>query len=69
MTVSKKTLEISGKPMVPLILGYPALIFEEDGLRKTTKVLRLVEHSATEIEFETENTQYRLHIPMRRSIV
>ena len=55
--------------MVPLILGYPALIFEEDGLRKTTKVLRLVEHSATEIEFETENTQYRLHIPMRRSIV
>lgn len=68
MKTEKKVLEITGRPMVPLVLGYPALIYEEDGLRKTTPVLSLETSSQTEIRFETLNTQYTLHIPQRGGV-
>lgn len=60
--MSKKIIEITGRPLAPIRIGGPALIRESDGVRQTSRVLHVIQHSQTETEFETENTWYRLHI-------
>lgn len=62
MNQEKKTLEITGLPLVPLSVGRSAYIFESDGTRGTSRVLAIQHSSQTEIDFETLNTHYLLHV-------
>lgn len=62
MNPKKKTLEITGNPHLPLTVGMPAFIDEADGLRKTSCVLRIERRGQSEVAFETQNTQYLLHL-------
>ncbi len=62
MNQEKKTLEITGLPLVPLSVGRSAYIFESDGTRRTSRVLAIQHSSQTEIDFETLNTHYLLHV-------
>ena len=56
MNQEKKTLEITGLPLVPLSVG------RSDGTRRTSRVLAIQHSSQTEIDFETLNTHYLLHV-------
>lgn len=61
--MDKKTIQISGTVLEPLVVGRPAFIRELDGrYRITTAVQSLESVSADEIHFETQNTLYRLHL-------
>ena len=51
MNQEKKTLEITGLPLVPLSVGRSAYIFESDGTRRTSRVLAIQHSSQTEIDF------------------
>lgn len=62
MNQEKKSLEITGQPLVPLSVGRSAYIFEADGTRMTSHVLTINHASQTEIDFETLNTRYHLHV-------
>ena len=62
MNQEKKTLEITGLPLVPLSVGRSAYIFASDGTRRTSRVLAIQHSSQTEIDFETLNTHYLLHV-------
>ena len=55
---NKKTLEIKGTPLYPVTVGMPAIVSEQEGVRRTSKVLSVKEISQTEIFFETLNTNY-----------
>ena len=57
MSNRKKTLEITGCPF-----GYSAFICETNGMRRTSIVLSMEMVSQTEIQFETCNTNYHLHL-------
>ncbi|MBQ9839847.1 MAG: hypothetical protein IJO56_10225 [Oscillospiraceae bacterium] len=59
---SKKSLEIKGTPLYPVAVGMSAFISEHDGVRRTSTVLKVKEISPAEIQFETRNTNYRLHL-------
>ena len=59
---NKKTLEIKGTPLYPVTVGMPAIVSEQEGVRRTSKVLSVKEISQTEIFFETLNTNYLLHL-------
>lgn len=45
-----------------MAVGDSAYIFGTDGVRRTSRVLRMEEISPEEIRFETLNTNYRLHL-------
>lgn len=60
--MNKKTLEITGYPLYPITVGYSAFICETNGMRRTSTVLSMELVSQTEIQFETCNTNYYLHI-------
>lgn len=62
MNDRKKTLEITGYPLYPITVGYSAFIRETNGMRRTSTVLSMETISRTEIQFETCNTNYYLHI-------
>lgn len=62
MNIWKKKLEITGWPVYPIAIGEPALISEDTGLRRTSTVLCMKKKSQTEVQFETLNTSYRLHL-------
>ena len=62
MSNRKKTLEITGCPLYPITVGYSAFICETNGMRRTSTVLSMELVSQTEIQFETCNTNYYLHI-------
>ena len=57
MNQEKKTLEITGLPLIPLSVGRSAYIFESDGTRRTSRVLAIQHSSQTEIDFETLNAR------------
>lgn len=61
MMKQKKLIEITGRLVFPIKIGASALIEENEGLRKTSTVLR-VKNSQSEIQFETMYTNYLLHI-------
>lgn len=66
MNIWKKKLEITGWPVYPIAIGETALISEDTGLRRTSTVLRMKKKSQTEVQFETLNTSYRLHLSSPR---
>ena len=45
---NKKTLEIKGTPLYPVTVGMPAIVSEQEGVRRTSKVLSVKEISQTE---------------------
>lgn len=66
---NKKMLEIKGTPLYPVTVGMPAVISEQEGVRRTSKVLSVKEISQTEIFFETLNTNYLLHLAAKEAAV
>lgn len=66
---NKKTLKIKGTPMYPVTVGMPAIISEQEGVRRTSRVLRVKEISQAEIFFETLNTNYLLHLAAKEAAV
>ena len=62
MTMAKISRIISGSPVRPITVGEPALIHENDGLRRTTPVVSVRRISSREVRFETRNTHYVLKI-------
>ena len=62
MSNRKKTLEITGCPLYPITVGNSAFICEANGMRRTSIVLSMEMVSQTEIQFETCNTNYHLHL-------
>lgn len=58
---------ISGSPVRPIAVGESALIRETDRLRRTTPVMDVRRVSASEIRFETRNTQYVLKVQTCKS--
>lgn len=59
---NKKTMEISGTLLYPVTVGMAAFISEESGMRRTSTVLNVQKLSQAEIQFETRNTFYHLHL-------
>lgn len=59
---NKKTLELNGTLLYPVTVGMAAFISEEDGMRRTSTVLQVQKRSQSEIQFETRNTFYHLHL-------
>ena len=47
----------------------PAIVSEQEGVRRTSKVLSVKEISQTEIFFETLNTNYLLHLAAKEAAV
>lgn len=66
---NKKTLEIKSTPLYPVTVGMPAIVSEQEGVRRTSKVLSVKEISQTEIFFETLNTNYLLHLAAKEAAV
>lgn len=63
MNQQKKTLCIAGSMLLPIEVGQPAVIIDNDGgYRQTSTVLKMERLSASVIKFETQNTFYFLHI-------
>lgn len=62
MKSEKKNIEIIGQLLYPIVVGSSAFIHEADGVRRTSTVLSLDRISQTEIQFETRNTNYHLHL-------
>lgn len=58
----KKCLEITGSLIFPIEVGHSAFVREASGIRRTSKVLSTETLSPTEIQFETNNTIYCLHL-------
>lgn len=69
MNANKKSTEITGRLLCPIVIGKPAFIHESDGVRRTSTVLRLEELSKTEVRFETRNTNYHLHLQGKGAVV
>lgn len=62
MNNQKKSIEITGWLLYPIAVGNAAFIHETNGMRRTSTVLSLEVISRTEIRFETQNTNYCLHL-------
>lgn len=62
MDECKKCLEITGSLIFPIEVGHSAFVREASGMRRTSIVLSMEALSPTEIQFETNNTNYRLHL-------
>lgn len=59
----KKTLCIAGSMILPIVVGQPAVISElNGGYRQTTAVVAVKRLSESIIKFETQNTNYLLHV-------
>ena len=62
MNNTKKMLEITGNLICPITVGESAFIREAGGLRRTSAVLSMEPPSQSDIRFETQNTNYLLHL-------
>ena len=49
---------LSGVPVLPIVVGSPALIYHHGRMTRTTAVLDVYRQSATEIRFETKHALY-----------
>ena len=63
-SVIKEQKEITGTPVMPIMVGRPAFIQEAAGLRRTSIVLQVEFRPPSEICFETLNTHYTLMVPV-----
>lgn len=59
---TKKVVEITGDLIYPITVGESAFIREADGMRRTSTVLSMENSSQSDIRFETQNTNYLLHL-------
>lgn len=57
----KKTRELNGSLLTPLEIGASAFIKVSDGMLRTSRVLKLQMLTQSEVQFETQNTNYHLH--------
>lgn len=62
MNHTKKMLEITGSLIYPITVGESAFIHEAEGIRRTSTVLSMESPSQSDIRFETQNTNYLLHL-------
>ena len=62
MNCEKKTKELTGYFLVPSEIGASAFIQVADGMLRTSRVLNMRAISQTEVQFETLNTNYHLHL-------
>lgn len=62
MNNTKKKVEITGNLVYPIMVGESAFIREAGGLRRTSTVLSMESPSQSDIRFETQNTNYLLHL-------
>lgn len=62
MNNEKKRLEITGNLVRPIVIGESAFIREADEIRRTSTVLSVEKPSLTTVRFETQNTNYLLHL-------
>lgn len=62
MNFEKETREIDGCLLRPIEIGESAFIKVSDGMLRTSRVLQLQILSQSEVQFETQNTNYSLHI-------
>lgn len=62
MNCEKKTKEPTGYFLVPIEIGTSAFIQVADGMLRTSRVLSMQAISQTEVQFETLNTNYHLHL-------
>lgn len=62
MNYEKKTKELTGYLLVPIEIGASAFIRVADGMLRTSRVLNMQAISQTEVQFETLNTNYHLHL-------
>lgn len=53
---------ITGVPVLPIMVGSPAMLYHNGHVTKTTEVLDVCQKSDTEIRFETRHTLYILKI-------
>lgn len=58
----KKVVEITGNLIYPITVGESAFIREAGGMRRTSTVLSMENFSQYDIRFETQNTNYLLHL-------
>lgn len=62
MNNKKKEVEITGNLIYPITVGESAFIREAGGMRRTSTVLSMKNSSQSDIRFETQNTNYLLHL-------
>ena len=62
MNCEKNTKELTGYFLVPIEIGASAFIQVADGMLRTSRVLNMRAISQTEVQFETLNTNYHLHL-------
>lgn len=53
---------LSGVPVLPIVVGGPALIYHHGRVTRTTAVLDVYRQSATEVRFETRHALYILKV-------
>ena len=58
----KREVNLTGRPLQPILRGRPAVIREPTGCRRTTPVLWVDQLSPKEVTFETQNTIYHLRV-------
>lgn len=68
MNHEKKTQELNGYLLSPIEIGASALIKVSDGMLRTSRVLKLNTLTQSEVQFETQNTNYRLHLAKEVSV-
>lgn len=62
MNPEKKTRELDGCLLIPIVIGASAFIKIPDGMLRTSRVLKLQMVTQSEVQFETQNTNYHLHL-------
>lgn len=61
--MTKKDIQITGSPLYPIVKGSSAMITKNDGgTTRTSRVVKVIKVSDTDIQFETLNSVYHLHI-------
>lgn len=53
---------ITGVPVLPIVVGSPAMLYYNGHVTRTTEVMDVYRPSAAEIRFETRHTHYILKI-------
>lgn len=62
MNSVKKMRELDGCLLIPIEIGASAFIKIPEGMLRTSRVLKLQKLTQYEVQFETQNTNYHLHL-------
>ncbi len=63
MTQFKKTVELYGMPIAPIVVGHPAAIPQKGRVFHTSPVVALHECTQKRVHFETRDAHYYLSVP------